>query len=167
MKIGIRTLVMATLVMAAATPAVRAADRKQSYDELIQEVLELSNKERARFGLHPLKLNPELSRAAEWMAEDMARKDYFSHTDSQGRGIGERVPTFGYTNYALMRENLAAGHFTAREVVDAWMQSKGHRESLLCPRCDEIGIAYFYFENSKYKRYWVQEFGKQRSPQKR
>lgn len=131
-----------------------------SYRELLKGVLVETNIRRAEQGLPPLKMNAVLSRAAQWMAEDMAHKNYFSHTDSQGRTIGTRLPAFGYDRYEIIRENLAGGQIDPKEVVDAWMKSPGHRESILCDTSTEIGIGYYYYPNSKYKIYWVQEFGK-------
>lgn len=133
----------------------------QERRQLIQQVVELTNRERARFGLRPLRYDERLERAAQWMAEDMAIKGYFSHTDSLNRSIGQRVPTFGYSNYQTLRENLAAGHRSPEEVVQGWMRSPGHRDAILCPKCEHIGVGFFYMEESKYKTYWVQEFGKE------
>lgn len=132
----------------------------QSYGQVIQQVLDLTNAERARFDLPPLKLNVKLTAAADWMAQDMAKNGYVGHSDSTGRGIADRVPSFGYKDYTVLRENLAGGHESPEEVVDAWMNSPGHRKNILCERCTEIGISFFYDPSSKHRRYWVQEFGR-------
>lgn len=147
-------------MLVAAVSAQQPAVEKPTYRDLLREVLTLTNKERAKHGLPPLKLEARLSRAAQWMAEDMAHKNYFSHTDSMGRDVGGRVPTFGYNRFEILRENLAGGQLTPEEVVTAWMNSPGHRASILCDTSTEIGLGFYYFENSKYKTYWVQEFGR-------
>lgn len=164
MKLVARAIILGAIIFASTSTPVKADSlEKSTYDQLVQEILVLTNKERASYGLKPLRLNDHLTYAAQWMAEDMGEKNYFAHTDSYGRGIGERVPTFGYYNYAELRENLAAGQESAQEVVQAWMDSPGHRANLLSANCEEIGIAYYQNSSSKYKRYWVQEFGKQRN----
>lgn len=132
----------------------------QTYSEVIQSVLDLTNQERARYDLPPLRMNVRLAAAADWMARDMAANSYVGHTDSTGRGIAKRVPSFGYTNYTVLRENLAGGHESPEEVVAAWMNSPGHRANILCERCQEIGISFYYDPTSKHRRYWVQEFGR-------
>ena len=141
-------------------PANSVADRPSSEREtLIRSVVDLTNNERAKLGLPPLTYDKRLEKAAQWMAEDMANKGYFSHTDSFGRSVGQRVPTFGYENYAILRENLAGGFSSPKEAVDAWMKSPGHKASILCEKCTNIGVGIHYDPKSKYGYYWVQEFG--------
>ncbi len=155
---------LATVLIAAGVQTATSADTSGSNSirqRMIARVLELTNAERNRFGLKPLRYESRLEKAAQWMAEDMAIKGYFSHTDSMNRSIGQRVPSFGYSNYQNLRENLAAGHQTPEEVVEGWMKSPGHRDAILCPKCEHIGIGFFTMEESKYKIYWVQEFGRE------
>lgn len=150
------------LALALAVPAGSIDGRSNTGElrqTLVRQVVQLTNAQRERFGLKPLTYDIRLERAAQWMAEDMAIKGYFSHTDSMNRSIGQRVPSFGYTNYRTLRENLAAGHRSAEEVVEGWMQSPGHRDAILCPKVEHIGVGFYYLESSKYKTYWVQEFG--------
>jgi hypothetical protein len=126
----------------------------------IQQIVELTNAERANHGVPPLKLEPNLCRAAQWMTQDMAAYHYFGHEDSQGRRAGARVPTFDYPNYSALGENLAVGYRTAAEVVAAWMKSPGHRANILNPDFREIGVAYWKAANDiPNDTYWVQEFG--------
>jgi uncharacterized protein YkwD len=124
-------------------------------------VVELTNIERARLNLPPLKANISLNTAATWLAADMALKDYFSHTDSLGRAFAERLTVFGYA-YNMVSENIAAGQGSAEEVVDAWMHHEGHRENILNPSYREIGTGYYFLASATYSHYWVQDFGQQR-----
>jgi uncharacterized protein YkwD len=144
----------------AASPVQQPAPAQMAERErdlAIWQVLDLTNAERLKRNLHPLKLNPYLSEAARWMGEDMAAKGYFSHTDSFGRNVGQRARSFGYA-WSCVGENLAAGHETPLEVVTGWMESPGHRTNILRPEFDEIGLAYVVDRNSLYRRYWVQVF---------
>lgn len=76
---------------------------------LAQQVIELTNAERAAYGLPPLKLQANLQSAAMWIAQDNADHNQLSHTDSLGRTIEQRFPAFGYSGYSIIGENLHAG----------------------------------------------------------
>jgi hypothetical protein len=127
--------------------------------KFVQQVIELTNRARGKAGLLPLKPQETLCRSARWMAQDMAAHDYFDHTDDQGRGISARFKDFGYKGYHTLGENIAVGQRTPEEVVSGWLKSPGHRHNLLSPDFSEIGIGYVYVPGSRYRRYWVQDFG--------
>lgn len=116
-----------------------------------QQVVSEINAFRAENGLPPLKVSPNLSRAAAWMVEDMAAKGYFSHTDSLGRSAFTRVRQCGYVGSGA-GENLAVG-FGASTVVAAWKGSTmGHREAMLSPMWKVIGVG-------NAGGYWAADFG--------
>ncbi len=123
------------------------------------KVLELTNAERAKHGAAPLKLEERLIQSAKWMAGDMAEFNYFGHIDRLRRGVGDRVKTYGY-RYRVVAENIAAGQQTPEEVVQAWMDSPGHRANLLDSDFVEIGLAYVQAAGTTYRHYWVQVLGK-------
>lgn len=106
----------------------------------------------------PLKLNAVLDRAAFTHAADMALKDFFSHTGSDGSSVLVRATRFGYDGRAL-GENIAAGQSTPEAAVDAWLNSPSHCETLMTPRYREMGIAYAVNPASKMVVYWAQVFG--------
>jgi uncharacterized protein YkwD len=122
------------------------------------ELLRLTNGERRKAGLAPLKLSSQLTRAAQSHAVDMARNNYFSHTGLNGSSIGDRSKSTGY-KYRLVGENLAAGKATPEATIRQWMNSSGHRANILNGRFTEIGFGYANAPNSLYKNYWVQVFG--------
>jgi hypothetical protein len=130
--------------------------------EFINQVLELTNIERAKAGLKPLKLNSQLLNAAQDHSKDMAQDDFFSHTGVDGSSVSDRVQDNGY-QYSTVGENIAAGQRTAAEVVEGWMNSPGHRANILNANYTEIGIGYVYLENDtgsvNYNHYWTQVFG--------
>ncbi|HZT40604.1 MAG TPA: CAP domain-containing protein [Chthonomonadaceae bacterium] len=125
----------------------------------LRQVVLLTNKERTAHGLPPLKLQENLSAAAAWMAQDMASRSYFAHTDHEGRSIDPRLPAFGYGGYSYIGENIAAGQESPMAAVSDWMQSPHHRENLLSPDYSEIGVGYADRPDSLYHSYWVQDFG--------
>lgn len=133
-----------------------------SLSPFIQRVLELTNAERAKAGLSPLKINDKLNKSAQEHSQEMGDKDYFSHKGYNGSSIGDRVYASGY-QYRFAGENIAAGQTTPEEVVQAWMNSQGHRENILNPQYQEIGIGYYYLANDmgevNYNHYWTQNFG--------
>ena len=130
--------------------------------QFIEQVVELTNIERAKAGLSPLELNNRLLNAAQDHSNDMAQDDFFSHTGADGSSIGDRVRASGY-QYSTTGENIAAGQTTPAQVVEGWMNSPGHRANILNPNYTEIGVGYEYLQNDtgsvNYNHYWTQVFG--------
>jgi uncharacterized protein YkwD len=123
------------------------------------ELLRLTNLERKKLGLAPLKLSTQLNKAAQSHAIDMANKNYFSHTGLNGSNIGDRTKSTGY-RYAVVGENLAAGRATPEGTMRQWMNSAGHRANILNNKFTEIGFGYANAQNSSYRHYWVQVLGR-------
>ncbi|GDX77066.1 hypothetical protein LBMAG41_21430 [Cyanobium sp.] len=143
------------------------------------EVVSLTNAQRLQAGLNPLTRNLLLESAAQAHVADMdASNRYLAHTGSNGSDPVTRIAATGYKGgwvdlgngqlRTISSENAAAGQKTPAEVVDAWMNSPGHRAAILDPYTKEIGIG-FEFDNEVgditaqgYKAgttYWVQNFG--------
>ncbi|MDE7055482.1 MAG: SafA/ExsA family spore coat assembly protein [Oscillospiraceae bacterium] len=121
----------------------------QNFEE---EVARLVNEQRAKNGLSPLTLNWELSRAARYKSEDMARNRYFSHTSPTYGTPFEMIRSFGLS-YRSAGENIAYGQRTPAAVMDAWMNSSGHRANILNASYTQIGVGYYANGN-----YWTQMF---------
>lgn len=119
------------------------------------EVVKLVNQERSKVGLPPLKENWELSRVARYKSEDMIEKNYFSHTSPTYGSPFQMMKDFGIS-YQAAGENIAAGQRTPAEVVEAWMNSEGHRKNILSPTYTEIGVG--YVKGGSYGHYWTQMF---------
>jgi uncharacterized protein YkwD len=134
-------------------------DNEQKFTE---QVIGLTNQERAQYGCPALTANDQLTNAAQRHSRDMAINDYFSHTGLYGSSLFDRIAREGY-QYRTAAENIAAGSVTPEHVVAGWMNSEGHRKNIL--NCDlrEIGVGYYYLENdtgdTNYKHYWTQVFG--------
>ena len=127
----------------------------QSLHEVAQQVLALVNEERRKVGVAPLTLSAELQSAAAIRAEEITQK--FSHTRPDGTNFQTILPN---SRYYIAGENIAAGNSTAAKVVQQWMNSPGHRANILRSDYTELGVGYVHKENSQYKHYWVQIFGR-------
>ena len=106
----------------------------------LRQIVNDMNRERARHGLHPLRLEARLTRAAEDRAGDMFAKRYFDHVSPDGIQPFTWVRKRGY-RYSIVGENLALGYRSSGAVVGGWMRSPGHRENILTAGFDEVGIA--------------------------
>ncbi|WP_082153604.1 SafA/ExsA family spore coat assembly protein [Bacillus sp. LL01] len=120
-----------------------------------EQVATLVNQERAKHGLKPLKLNWELSRVARYKSQDMIDKRYFSHTSPTYGSPFDMIRNFGIS-YRTAGENIAAGQKTPQEVMNAWMNSEGHRKNILSSQYTEIGVG--YAKGGQYGHYWTQMF---------
>lgn len=120
-----------------------------------QEVIRLVNIERANRGLKPLAHNWELSRVARFKSMDMRDRAYFSHQSPTYGSPFEMIRNFGLS-YSAAGENIAAGQQTAAAVVQAWMNSQGHRENILNSSYTQIGVG--YASGGSMGHYWTQMF---------
>ena len=89
--------------------------------------------------LVPLKTSPSLETTAMRKAQDMVEKGYWAHKDPKGKQAWDMMTTQKY-NYAHAGENLAKNYSNDKETVDAWMNSKTHKENILNPNYTEAGI---------------------------
>jgi uncharacterized YkwD family protein/spore coat assembly protein SafA len=105
-----------------------------------REVIRLTNVERQKQGLQPLKENWELSRVARHKTWEMREQGYLSHTSRSGSPF-TMMKAYGI-NYSSAGENIAQGQRSAQEVVQAWMNSAGHRKNILNPDYNQIGVGY-------------------------
>ena len=116
------------------------------------EVVRLVNAVRAENGLRPLAVNWELARVARYKSEDMVANRYFSHTSPTYGTPFQMIRSFGLS-YRTAGENIAYGQRTPAEVMDAWMNSSGHRANILNASYTQIGVGY-----CADGRYWTQMF---------
>ncbi len=112
----------------------------QPSDVSADEILTLSNSERAKEHIRALRHNQELDNAAVLKASDMLRNGYFAHTSPQGNDFTTSIKKMG-VEYAEAGENLAIDFIDSTTVVSSWMQSEDHRKNLLNPRFTDIGVA--------------------------
>lgn len=117
-----------------------------------QKVVDLTNQERAKNGLAALKVDTTLSKMAREKSRDMSVNGYFSHTSPTYGSPFDMMKQYGIT-YRAAGENIAMGQRTPEEVVQAWMNSEGHRKNILSSNFTHIGVGYIASGN-----YWTQEF---------
>ena len=127
----------------------QVADGVLSYEN---EVIRLVNEIRTENGLNTLTANWELSRVARYKSEDMSSNKYFSHTSPTYGTPFRMMQSFGLS-YRSAGENIAYGQRTPTAVVNAWMNSSGHRANILNESYTQIGVGYCPSGN-----YWTQMF---------
>lgn len=120
-----------------------------------REVVRLVNEIRAKNGLKELTEDWELSRVARYKSQDMNDNNYFSHTSPVYGSPFNMIKNFGIS-YKSAAENIAKGQKTPQAVVDAWMNSSGHRANILNSTYTKIGVGYVASGN-----YWTQMFIRQ------
>lgn len=118
-------------------------------------IRDCANRNRRAGDLGRLAWSRALARAARLHARNMARQDFFDHTDMQGRGVGERVAIFDRAGrFTFVGENIAAGYSSATSACQGWMNSRGHRENILNPEYTHIGGG--FARGGSLGRYYVQ-----------
>ncbi|GHH96138.1 CAP domain-containing protein [Streptomyces capillispiralis] len=118
------------------------------------EVLRLVNEERAKVGCSPVAANSALTDLATAFSDDMAARGFFDHTDPDGDTPWDRAKAAGIGN--LGGENIARGQGDAEAVMQAWMDSPGHKANIL--NCDfkTLGVGVHMGPGGPW---WTQNFG--------
>ncbi|MGW1768134.1 CAP domain-containing protein [Streptomyces sp. NPDC002073] len=141
---------------AAAAPAAPAVSAKAA--AYAKKVIALANAERARAGCAPLRTDKRLMAAAQAHANDMAKRNYYSHTSPEGRSAGDRMTKAGY-RWMRWGENIYKSPRTPSKAMAGWMDSPGHRANILDCRFKDIGVGVNLKSNGPW---WVQNFGARR-----
>ncbi len=105
-----------------------------------EEVWQLTNEQRLKNGLPPLKSDPQLVQAATAKANDMFTHNYWAHVSPTGVQPWSFFNSAGYS-YSYAGENLARDFNVSDDVVKAWMDSPTHRDNILNSKYEDIGIA--------------------------
>ena len=105
----------------------------------ISKVLDQTNTERVKLGLKPLTFNSTLSKSAQLKADDMFTNNYWAHTSPEGKSPWDFFNNAGY-EYSVAGENLAKDFYDTEGLLKAWMNSPTHRENIINPKYQEIGI---------------------------
>jgi uncharacterized protein YkwD len=106
----------------------------------------LMNAQRRKHGLPPLTTDAILARASRGHSADMVKRSYFAHNSPEGRTVVDRLRSARYIPKGrgwTVGENLAWGSGplgSPRAIVQAWLDSPGHRKNLLSPRYSAVGL---------------------------
>lgn len=119
----------------------------------IKEVVELVNIERAKAGLSLLTIDTKVQAAAMVRAKEC--EQLFSHTRPDGSSFATALKEQN-VSYRSAGENIAWGQKSPEEVMNAWMNSAGHRANIMNPNFTTIGVG--YYENTNGTDYWCQLF---------
>ena len=117
-----------------------------------QQVVTLVNAERAKYGLAALTPDETLCGYARVKSQDMHDQGYFSHTSPTYGSPFDMMRAFG-VSYRTAGENIAMGYATPAAVVEAWMNSEGHRANILSANYTTLGVGYVADGG-----YWTQWF---------
>ncbi|MFB8088901.1 CAP domain-containing protein [Streptomyces sp. NPDC055992] len=129
------------------TPSATAASAQAA-------ILALVNEERGKVGCSPVTASSSLTSLAQNFSDDMAARGFFDHTDPDGKSPWDRADAAGVSG--LGGENIARGQADAEAVMDAWMNSDGHRANIL--NCDykTLGVGVHFGAGGPW---WTQDFG--------
>lgn len=117
---------------------------------LERRACELVNEQRAANGLKPLTISAELCVKARVKSQDMRDNGYFDHNSPTYGSPFQLMQQLGIS-YRTAGENIAMGYKTAEAVVNAWMNSEGHRANILSGNFTSMGIGLV-------DGYWTQWF---------
>jgi uncharacterized protein YkwD len=164
--------VIAVAVVAAAIPALHSTSAQGATASctlgagwpganvsLAQQVVALVNQHRASLGLAGLQNDQALTDSAAWKASHMANYGYFDHNDPAppvARDPFTRMTDCGYSAGGAEGENIAFGQADANDVMNAWLNSPGHKANIEQPSFRSIGVGAATAANGQI--YWVQDF---------
>ncbi len=133
-------------------PAQQQQQTPANVSQAVQQVIDLTNEQRRKNGLPALQADTKLNSVAQMKSVDMQQKGYFSHTSPTYGSPFDMMRDQGVT-YRTAGENIAQGQRTPQEVVNAWMNSEGHRKNILSRDFTHIGVGYETSGN-----HWTQMF---------
>lgn len=135
-------------------PAARETTAPAAATSAQAAVLALVNQERSKVGCSPVTASSSLTSLAQSFSDDMAARGFFDHTDPDGQSPWDRAAKAGVSG--LGGENIARGQADAEAVMEAWMNSEGHRANIL--NCDykTLGVGVHFGSGGPW---WTQDFG--------
>jgi uncharacterized protein YkwD len=125
------------------------------------QVVSLVNQHRQALGLPTLGVSPTLTASAQWKSAHMAYYQYMQHDDPAppvARTVSDRLAACGYpTTNIGWGENIAYGYQTPQDVMNAWLNSAGHKANIENASFRAIGVGAVQSANGAW--YWTQDFG--------
>ncbi|MDQ0272399.1 CAP domain-containing protein [Cytobacillus purgationiresistens] len=120
-----------------------------------KQIVDISNVIRHRNGLEPLEWDAQTAEVALGHSVDMFESEEFSHTSEKFGELSDRLKAGGVA-YLSAGENIAANYVDAPAVVEGWINSKGHRDSLLNDQFTHIGVGVY---KKQYTQNFIEKWG--------
>ncbi|SEN30527.1 Uncharacterized conserved protein YkwD, contains CAP (CSP/antigen 5/PR1) domain [Mesobacillus persicus] len=114
------------------------------------QILDITNVIRTRHKRVRLHWDESTAEVAYAHSKEMKEANYFAHISEKYGSLSDRLDA-GNVFYQLAGENIAAHYTDAPAVVEGWLNSKGHRESLLNVEFTHLGVGV-------YNKYYTQNF---------
>ena len=130
-----------------------AQDKPSAESGDVYEAIELINAERVKAGLNELEIDSDLMDMASTRAEEIVEN--YTHTRPDGSDWKTVFGEYGWSIPNHRGENIYASPKTAKEAVDGWMNSAGHKANILQEEISKIGVGYYYNFDTEWKHYWV------------
>lgn len=127
-------------------------DSEEGVHPYVLRIVELVNEERAKEGLNPVTLDTNASNAALVRSKEIVNS--FSHTRPNGSSFTTALKEQG-VSYRTAGENIAWGQRSPEQVMEAWMNSSGHRANIMNASYTHIGVGYYQVNGVNY---WTQLF---------
>jgi uncharacterized protein YkwD len=142
-------------------PTAPAPDSSTTFEN---QVLALINQARVTGGAcggatYPavpvLAMNGSLRAAARAHSQDMATRNYLSHTSPEGSTFMQRIAAAGFSGSGPFAENIGGGYDSPAAVVAGWMSSADHCRHVMGPGFRLAGVGYAYRAGTAYGSYWT------------
>jgi uncharacterized protein YkwD len=131
-------------------PKLTEEEQKKVDESEQKQIFDLSNIIRKKYKLQPLQWHEKTSKVAFLHSKDMALKAYFSHESDDGRTLSDRLLDEG-VSFSQAGENIAANYTDGIAAVEGWMNSEGHRKTLLNKDYSHLGVGV-------YEKHYTQNF---------
>ncbi len=146
---------------------VYAPEKRPKLAEVARRIVDMTNDLRKQKEVAKIKLNPQLSKAAGYFADYMARTSRYGHK-ADGQAPDSRAKKYEYQP-CIIAENIAYDYnssgFTmeelAKSLFEGWKASPGHHRNMVDPDVIEIGVAIAQSEGGYF--FAVQDFGRPES----
>ncbi|CAG9619841.1 CAP domain-containing protein [Sutcliffiella rhizosphaerae] len=104
-----------------------------------QQILDFTNIIRERFNLSAVEWDQDVAEVAFFHSKDMRDSDYFSHTSPTRGSLTDRLME-GDVPFRLAGENIAAKYVDGIAATEGWLNSEGHRNTLLNSQFTHLGV---------------------------
>jgi uncharacterized protein YkwD len=115
-----------------------------------QQIYDITNILRSDYEAGQVEWDEETASVAEEHSKDMFEQDYFSHESPTFGTLADRLESAGVA-FGMAGENIAAQYADGPAAVHGWLNSEGHRKTLLEPDFTHLGVGV-------YRKYYTQNF---------